>query len=121
MTCSAPGRLLEMRKGRGMDRRTPLSPVAKIATSQGNPGSEGTQMSQSKVLDPHGFRRRFAEYWSVFLQKQYDSPEHVAVAFGVRFQTALNWWQGANRPTGDVVALAFLRHPEMFKHMRDAR
>ena len=63
-------------------------------------------MSQSKVLDPITFRSRFADYWSRFLRQQYRNPEHVAVAFGVRYQTALNWWQGANRPTGDVVALA---------------
>lgn len=63
-------------------------------------------MSQSKVLDPITFRSRFADYWSRFLHQNYRNPEHVAVAFGVRYQTALNWWQGANRPTGDVVAMA---------------
>lgn len=63
-------------------------------------------MSQSKVIDPLTFRARFAHYWSEFLRANYRNPEEVAVAFGVRFQTALNWWQGANRPTGDVVALA---------------
>ena len=66
-----------------------------------------TQMSLSKVLlDPHSFRARFAGYWSEFLQANYRNPEEVAVNFGVRYQTALNWWQGANRPSGDVVAMA---------------
>lgn len=63
-------------------------------------------MSQIKVIDPHTMRARFAGYWSQFLQTNYRNPEQVAVAFGVRYQTALNWWQGANRPTGDVVAMA---------------
>lgn len=63
-------------------------------------------MSQSKILDPISFRARFADYWSQFLREHYRNPEHVAHAFGVRYQTALNWWQGNNRPTGDVVAMA---------------
>ncbi len=63
-------------------------------------------MSLSKVFDPRGFRARFANYWSDFLHENYHNPEEVSVAFGVRYQTALNWWQGANRPSGDVVALA---------------
>lgn len=63
-------------------------------------------MSLSKVLDPRNFRARFADYWSDFLRENYRNPEEVSVQFGVRYQTALNWWQGANRPSGDVVALA---------------
>ena len=63
-------------------------------------------MSLSKVLDPRAFRARFAHHWSDFLKAHYRNPEAVAVAFGVRYQTALNWWQGVNRPSGDVVAFA---------------
>lgn len=63
-------------------------------------------MSLSKVLDPRAYRARFAHYWSDFLQQNYRNPEEVSVAFGVRYQTALNWWQGVNRPSGDVVGLA---------------
>lgn len=73
------------------------------------------QKSQSNVLAPLTFRSRFAVYWSKFLRDNYSSPEHVAVAFGVRYQTSLNWWQGINRPTGDVVALAALHHPESLR------
>lgn len=69
--------------------------------------STGTaQMSQVKVFDPRAFRARFADYWAEFLRQNYRNPEAVAVAFGVRYQTALNWWQGLNRPSGDAVALA---------------
>ena len=63
-------------------------------------------MSLSKVFEPRGFRARFADYWASFLHESYRNPEEVSVAYGVRYQTALNWWQGANRPSGDVVALA---------------
>ncbi|MDP0925700.1 hypothetical protein Q0601_00800 [Paracoccus onubensis] len=63
-------------------------------------------MSLPKVFDPRAFRARFAFYWSDFLRANYRNPEAVAHAFGVTFQTALNWWNGANRPSGDVVALA---------------
>ncbi|WP_273688428.1 hypothetical protein [Ketogulonicigenium vulgare] len=63
-------------------------------------------MSLPKVLDPRTFRARFASYWSDFLHESYRNPEEVSVAYGVRYQTALNWWQGANRPSGDVVAIA---------------
>lgn len=66
-----------------------------------------TQMSLSKVFaDPRNFRARFAGYWSEFLRANYGSPEQVAVSFGVRYQTAVNWWNGDNRPSGDVVAMA---------------
>lgn len=67
---------------------------------------EGRQMSHTKVLDPRTFRSRFAHFWAEFLRANYRNPEEVAVVYGVRYQTALNWWQGMNRPSGDVVALA---------------
>lgn len=63
-------------------------------------------MSCTKVFDPRSFRARFADHWSEFLRANYDNPEQVAENFGVRFQTACNWWNGSNRPSGDVVALA---------------
>lgn len=63
-------------------------------------------MSHPKVFDPRGFRARFADLWAEFLRENYRNPEEVAVSYGVRYQTAVNWWQGANRPSGDVVALA---------------
>lgn len=69
-------------------------------------------MSLPKVFEPRGFRARFAHHWSQFLRENYRNTEEVAHVFGVRHQTAVNWWQGVNRPSGDVVALAFMRHPE---------
>lgn len=64
-------------------------------------------MSLPKVFgDPRVFRARFAFYWAEFLKANYRNPEQVAVVYQVRYQTALNWWQGQNRPSGDIVALA---------------
>lgn len=75
-------------------------------------------MSLLKVFDPRYFREFFAVRWSTFLQENYQNPEEVAVIYGVRYQTALNWWQGINKPSGDVVAIACMRHGDKFtKHM----
>ncbi len=74
--------------------------------AQGPISTGTTQMSLPKVFDPRSFRARFAAFWSDFIRANYRNPEEVSVAFGVTFQTALNWWNGANRPSGDVVALA---------------
>lgn len=72
-------------------------------------------MSHTKVFDPRSFRARFADLWAEFLRANYRNPEEVAVAYGVRYQTAVNWWQGANRPSGDVVALAGRRFAEFME------
>lgn len=84
-------------------------------------------MSCTKVLErrpldsPGGFRRHFAHHFARFLQRNYRNPEAVAAAFGVRFNTACNWWNAANRPSGDSAALAFLMHPELAEFLRSAR
>lgn len=75
-------------------------------SAQGPISTGSSQMSLPKVFDPRSFRARFATFWSDFIRANYRNPEEVSVAFGVTFQTALNWWNGANRPSGDVVALA---------------
>ena len=89
-----------------MKLQSPPRPSASVAIDQGNNSTGTTQMSLPKVFEPRAFRARFAHYWSEFLQANYRNPEEVAHVFGVRFQTALNWWNGANRPSGDVVAFA---------------
>lgn len=77
-------------------------------------------MSFTKVFDPRTYRAAFADRWASFLHENYQNPEEVAHCFGVRFQTAVNWWNGTNRPSGDVVALAALRHGATFtEHKRD--
>jgi hypothetical protein len=81
------------------------APIRDLAPSE-LVNAAGGQKSWTKVLCPIKFRSRFATYWSAFLRENYRNPEEVAVCFGVRFQTASNWWNAANRPSGDVVALA---------------
>lgn len=77
----------------------------------------------SQPFDPWRFKAVFPDRWSAFLRANYRDAEHVAVEYGVRFQTALNWWQGLNKPSGNAVAQATLTHTDSFKqHMlaRDA-
>lgn len=66
-------------------------------------------MSCTKVFD---YRRAFAVRWAQFLHENYQGPEHVAMCFGVRYQTAVNWMSGANAPGGFAVGLAFRDHPD---------
>ncbi len=88
-----------------------LSSVPTKSVSHNRHRNGATQMSWSKVFEPRSFRAGFAKRWSTFLRNNYNTPEEVAVNYGVRFQTALNWWDAANRPSGDVVALAFTQKP----------
>lgn len=68
------------------------------------------QKSLSKVIDPRGFRAFFKYRFSEFLQANYDNAEQVSYIYGVRYQTALNWWQGHNAPSGDTTTLAAIFH-----------
>jgi hypothetical protein len=78
---------------------------------------EPVQMSQAKVFqDIDAFRRNFAEVRKAFLRENYRNPEQVAVIYGVRFQSALNWWNGDNAASGAFVAEDFRLHPESAAH-----
>ena len=83
---------------------------------QGRPNITGvlSKMSCSRILEErqHSFRAFFADRWATFLRENYRNPEHVSVVFGVRFQTASNWWQGVNAPSGYAVAMAFQTQPQ---------
>lgn len=74
-------------------------------------------MSLPKVFDPRSFRAQFAEYWRQFLRANYRNPEQVADSFGVTFQTACNWWNGDNKPSGDVVAMAGRRFTDFMEDL----
>lgn len=50
------------------------------------------------------FRVAFARY----LQVNFRNAEAVAAHYGVRFQTALNWWHAENTASGEQVARTFL-------------
>lgn len=71
-------------------------------------------MSFTKVFGPRGFKMFFKHRFSQFLQANYRNPEEVSVVYGVRFQTALNWWQGVNAPSGDTATIVAMRHGAAF-------
>ena len=60
------------------------------------------------------YRASFPARWSALVRDLFATREEVVASFGVTFQTACNWWDGACRPTGDVVAAAAIRWPETF-------
>ena len=71
-------------------------------------------MSHTKVLDPRGFKMFFKHRFAEFLQANYRNAEEVSVNYGVRYQTALNWWQGTNAPSGDSTTLAAMVHGDAY-------
>ena len=72
------------------------------------------QKSFTKVLDPDRMRFEFPDLFASYLRANFRNPEAVSDAFGVRFQTACNWWNATHRASGDKVALAASRDPQGF-------
>ncbi|MCV2877590.1 hypothetical protein OE699_01890 [Sedimentimonas flavescens] len=66
------------------------------------------------AVEPDAYRVAFCGRWQGLMQHLFRTREDVASAFGVTFQTACNWWDGTNRPSGDRVALAAITWPEEF-------
>lgn len=62
--------------------------------------------------------RDFARRWSLLMIASFGSREECAVHFGVTFQTACNWFDGACRPYGDCVAWAVETLPRYAEAMR---
>lgn len=91
---------------------------SQVVSPQEQCNQETIQMSFNKVFEPRSYRAFFADRWAKFLRANYNNAEEVSVSFGVRYQTAANWWNGDNRPSGDVVAIASIKHPISFaEHM----
>jgi hypothetical protein len=80
----------------------------RVHQTQVNNTGDRQQMSQSNRFDD--WRRNFAEVRKNFLRENYRNPEEVAHVYGVRFQSALNWWNGDNAASGAFVALDFRLH-----------
>lgn len=70
---------------------------------------EVTPRSDAQV---RAFRAWFPGAFSAWLQENFHSPEVVAAVFGVRYQTALNWWNGSNKPSGDTLMLLAMIYPQ---------
>lgn len=60
-------------------------------------------------------RHEATVFWSDLMRRRLPSREACAVAFGVTFQTACNWWDGFSCPTGDKVMMAMRLWPEEFE------
>jgi len=58
------------------------------------------------------FKARFAQRWAAFLRSEFQSAEHIGRVFGVTSRTADNWRTEVSKPSGDTIALFFLRYPE---------
>lgn len=69
----------------------------------------------AQAFDPHRYRVLFPARWSAFLRAHHRSAEEVAVFYDVTFRTAMNWWEGSHRPSGDKVALAAMTNPTGFQ------
>ena len=87
-------------------------PDTRIASS-----SSGAQKSRSNVFslelaDTPLFREWFARTFAGYLRENFRSPEHVAVTFGKRYQTALNWWNAENMASGEAVGVVFMSFPQ---------
>lgn len=86
--------------------------VPKSFTNLFDAGSDrAARRRAGAAIDPEAFRLWFAPNFARYLRETFVSTEQVAVAFGVRHQTAINWWHGSNRASGDSVALALISFP----------
>jgi hypothetical protein len=65
------------------------------------------------------FKARFAQRWAAFLRSEFKSAEHIGRVFGVTSRTADNWRTEVSKPSGDTIALFFLRYPEAVAFFMD--
>lgn len=82
-----------------------------MAASAAHQRSRQLAEQAGSVLAADGFRDWFLPTFARWLQANFRNHEHVAHDFGVRNQTALNWWNGDHRASGDTVALVFITFP----------
>lgn len=97
------------------------------------PATGGVQMSRDRAFDGRGrsaqaARRAHAHHgpdrdlflrrWSLLMIASFATRESCAVHFGVTFQTACNWFDGACRPYGHVVDHAVTTLPRYAAIMR---
>lgn len=85
-------------------------PGSALATSAAHEKARMLARRKPVAIHAEGFEAWFVPALSVWLQTNFENAEHVARAFGVRFQTALNWWNGAHCAKGSSVGLIFMRY-----------
>lgn len=114
-----------MTKPRLVSVSSPQSAKGAAQKSHPNPfdgrgrGREAHRRAHGWRVDPLPYRVAFLDRWSALIRHLFGSREDVASAFGVTFQTACNWWDGTNRPSGDKVALTAITWPEAFARFMD--
>lgn len=59
-------------------------------------------------VDAQDFRAWFRVAFARYLQENFRNAEAVASSYGVRLQTALNWWHAENTASGEQVARTML-------------
>lgn len=67
------------------------------------------KFSKSAALD---YRCAFKVRWQKLVRAHFQSPEEAALVFGVHADTAYNWWEGGNSPSGFAVGMAYDYFPE---------
>ncbi len=82
-----------------------IVPVAQVIAGTG-------AKSFANGVDARKFRVHFATRWAAFLRDNFQTSEHIGMVFGVTARTADNWLAGTNRPSGDTIALFFMRYPD---------
>lgn len=103
--------------GRGRDRSRGMAPGRSRASDRRAHDFGG----MAELPDPFALRAAMAVRWGAWLRRHFRRPEDVAVAFGVTFQCARNWWGGLHRPSGETVLMAQLIWGEDFtSFMREA-
>jgi len=103
-------------EGRGNALANPLAPGRGRDRSRGlAPGRGRAQIRRAHSFggmadlpDPYALRAAMAVRWGEWVRRHFRRPEDVAVAFGVTFQAARNWFDGLHRPSGETVLMAQL-------------
>ncbi len=113
MSCANPF------EGRGRGRAAMRRASGRLGPVTAQPG--GAPVIWFAPSDAVSYRAGFVFRWQAFVRAEFRSIEALAAHFGVRFQTAFNWWQGLNCPSGYAVALAAMQSPGAFaRAMGDA-
>lgn len=78
-----------------------------MVASEKSPGN----VLRFEGVEADRFRAWFVPAFARWLKTSFRDPETVAATFGVRYRTALNWWNGDNRAYGGTVGLVFVMFP----------
>lgn len=75
------------------------------------PGQKSRAKDVAQGFSSDGFRDFFVVSFARWLQLTFRNTEEVAATFGVRHQTAVNWWNAQNCASGDTIGAQFMGYP----------